>query len=86
MFTPIPSQDSENNTILMLLADHTPGAVTSSRPNNVDVMGAALRMARLYYDRYPDILDWSNVHGKTALHIAALKGHEELVRVCNPFI
>ncbi|KAJ7179007.1 ankyrin repeat-containing domain protein [Mycena filopes] len=79
------SKDSENNTILMLLADYTPGAVATSRPNSIDVMGAALRMARLYYDRYPDILDWSNVHGKTALHIAALKGHEELVRMLCDF-
>ncbi|KAJ7276531.1 ankyrin repeat-containing domain protein [Mycena haematopus] len=79
------SKDSEKNTILMLLADHTPGAMASSRPNNGDVMGAVLRMARLYYDRYPDILDWSNVHGKTALHIAALKGHEELVRMLCDF-
>ncbi|KAJ6539478.1 ankyrin repeat-containing domain protein [Mycena capillaripes] len=79
------SKDSENNTILMLLADHTPGGLNISRPNNVDVMGAALRMAQLYYDRYPDILDWSNVHGKTALHIAALKGHEELVRMLIDF-
>ncbi|KAJ7638970.1 ankyrin repeat-containing domain protein [Roridomyces roridus] len=79
------SRDSENNTILMLLADHTPSAPPSSRPNNVDIMGAALRMARLYYDRYPDILDWSNVHGRTALHIAALKGHEELVRMLCDF-
>lgn len=38
-------------------------------------------MARLYYDRYSYILDWSNVSGRTALHIAALKGHEEMVRV-----
>lgn len=45
------------------------------------MMGAALRMARLYYDRYFWIMDWSNVYGKTALHIAALKGNEELVRV-----
>ena len=35
----------------------------------------------MYYDRYTWILDWSNVQGKTALHIAALKGNEELVRV-----
>ena len=45
-------------------------------------------MARLYYDRYPDILDWANVQGKTALHLAAMKGNEELVRVrsvgCQP--
>ena len=38
-------------------------------------------MARMYIDRYPDILDWANTEGKTALHVAALKGNEELVRV-----
>lgn len=43
---------------------------------------ATLRMARLYYDRYPDTLDWANADGKTALHIAAMRGKEELVRVC----
>ena len=46
-------------------------------------MGAALRMARMYFERYPFILEWSNVHGKTALHAAALKGNEELAAVCN---
>jgi len=48
-----------------------------------DFMGAALRMARLYFERYPFILDWSNSQGKTALHTSALKGNEELVRVCT---
>lgn len=38
-------------------------------------------MARMYYDRYPYLIDWSNVHGKTALHVAATKGNEEFVRV-----
>lgn len=38
-------------------------------------------MARLYYDRYPDTLDWANADGKTALHMAAERGNEELVRV-----
>ena len=38
-------------------------------------------MARMYIDRYPDILDCANMEGKTALHVAALKGNEELVRV-----
>jgi uncharacterized protein len=77
-------QDSENNTILMILSDlKSPHLYDySSQLPAGDINGAALRMARLYYDRYPWILDWSNVHGKTALHIAALKGNEELVRVC----
>jgi ankyrin repeat protein len=39
-------------------------------------------MAKLYYDRNPETLDWSNDKGRTALHVAALKGNEELVEVC----
>ena len=76
-------QDAESNTILMLLADFKPPPPNpyAPGPSQVDQMGAALRMARLYYDRYTWILDWSNAQGKTALHIAALKGNEELVRV-----
>ncbi|TFK75786.1 ankyrin [Pluteus cervinus] len=76
------SKDSENNTILMLLADLKPPAIDpyANQPPN-DIMDAALRMARLYYDRYCYILDWSNLQGKTALHLAALKGNEELVRM-----
>jgi len=64
----------------MLLADTTLETAGYTSP---DSSGALLRMARLYYDRYSQygILDWSNIHGKTALHIAALKGNEELVRV-----
>ncbi|KAF8897660.1 ankyrin repeat-containing domain protein [Infundibulicybe gibba] len=78
------SRDSENNTILMLLADYKPPVpdVYALRPVfTEDSMGAALRMARLYFDRYPSVLDWSNINGKTALHMAALKGNEELVRM-----
>ncbi|KAG1866491.1 hypothetical protein DFJ58DRAFT_769421 [Suillus subalutaceus] len=77
------SRESENNTILMLLADFKPPPPNpyAPGPSQVDLMGAALRMARLYYERYPWILDWSNVQGKTALHMAALKGNEELVRM-----
>ncbi|KAG1892330.1 hypothetical protein F4604DRAFT_1698879 [Suillus subluteus] len=73
------SRESENNTILMLLADFKPPPPNpyAPGPSQVDLMGAALRMARLYYERYPWILDWSNVQGKTALHMAALKGNEE---------
>lgn len=70
----------------MLLADFKPPPPNpyAPGPSQVDLMGAALRMARLYYERYPWILDWSNVQGKTALHMAALKGNEELVRVSYP--
>ncbi|TFY65641.1 hypothetical protein EVG20_g5454 [Dentipellis fragilis] len=75
------SRDSENNTILILLADLKAPITWSLGTVDPDFMGAALRMARLYYDRYPFILDWSNLQGKTALHTAALKGNEELVRM-----
>ena len=66
----------------MLLADLKPDSLSPyhSRVPGEDG-GAALRMCRMYYDRYTWILDWSNSQGKTALHIAALKGNEELVRV-----
>ncbi|KAH9482372.1 hypothetical protein JR316_0004472 [Psilocybe cubensis] len=76
------SRDSENNTILMLLADQKPASsATYVSADSEDKTGAYLRMARLYFDRYSWVLDWSNVQGKTALHIAALKGNEELVRM-----
>lgn len=72
------SRDSENNCILMLLADQKP---SSSNLDHSDSMRAILRMARLYYDRYPKTLNWQNIHGKTALHFASQKGNEELVRM-----
>jgi hypothetical protein len=77
-------QDSENNTILMLLAETKPPlddpySIQTTSPE--DRSGATMRMARLYYDRYHWILDWSNSQGKTALHIASLNNNEELVRV-----
>lgn len=77
------SRDLENNTILMLLADFKPPTFNpyAPGPSQADLMSAAIRMARLYHDRYPWILDWSNSQGKTALHMAALKGNEELVRM-----
>ncbi|KAI0650348.1 hypothetical protein C8Q79DRAFT_380490 [Trametes meyenii] len=77
------SKDSENNTILTLLAGARPPPSTphTSGPPDQDFLGATLRMARMYIDRYPDILDWANTEGKTALHVAALKGNEELVRM-----
>jgi hypothetical protein len=70
----------------MLLAEQTPAPVDPYAPDPApDSSGASLRMARLYYDRYTWILDWSNTQGKTALHIASLKGNEELVRVRTGF-
>ncbi|KAG6903507.1 hypothetical protein C0995_005530 [Termitomyces sp. Mi166 len=65
----------------MLLADHQPPPNGYAAHETEDSSGATLRMARLYYDRYPDVLDWANAQGRTALHIAAIKGNEELVRM-----
>ena len=80
-------QDSDNNTILTLLADFKPPVATPYRSASNDsysyASGVALRMARLYYDRYPYIRDWANSQGKTALHVASMRGNEEIVRVCN---
>ena len=78
-------QDSDNNTILTLLADFKPPATTPYRsiPNDLYASEAALRMAKLYYDRYPYIRDWANSQGKTALHAASMRGSEEVVRVRN---
>ncbi|KAF7776024.1 hypothetical protein Agabi119p4_4417 [Agaricus bisporus var. burnettii] len=80
------SRDSENNTILMILADSgPPPQIYSSSASTLDFNSATLRMARLYYDRYQssilNLLDWSNVQGRTALHLAAIKGNEDLVRM-----
>lgn len=77
------SQDSENNTILILLADARPpvSSLYGTGPPELEFYGATLRMARMYYDRYPDTLDWANQDGKTAVHVAAVRGNEELVRV-----
>ncbi|KAI0353571.1 ankyrin [Trametes cingulata] len=77
------SKDSDNNTILILLSGARPPPSTphTTGPSDQDFLGATLRMARMYIDRYPDILDWANTEGKTALHVAALKGNEELVRM-----
>ncbi|KAK2466306.1 hypothetical protein APHAL10511_001948 [Amanita phalloides] len=78
------SKDSENNTVLMLLAEAktpTPDPYASSSTQHQDMSGAIARMARLYIERYPKILDWSNMQGRTALHLAALKGNEVLARM-----
>ena len=79
-------QDSDNNTILTLLADFKPPTSTPYRSTQDDCYssGAALRMAKLYYDRYPYIRDWANSQGKTALHTASMRGNEEVVQVRNP--
>lgn len=67
----------------MLLADLQLPAANPycADPGHPDLMGAALRMAQAYYYRYPYMLEWSDVQGKTALHIAALKGNDSFVQV-----
>ncbi|KAI0796309.1 hypothetical protein BC629DRAFT_1286622 [Irpex lacteus] len=77
------SRDSEDSTILIQLAEAKPPltASYSCGQTEQEFYGATLRMARLYYDRYPDTLDWANADGKTALHMAAERGNEELVRM-----
>ncbi|EMD40798.1 hypothetical protein CERSUDRAFT_111383 [Gelatoporia subvermispora B] len=75
------SKDLDGNTILILLADARPALSSPYGPSDHDFLSATLRMARLYFDRYPEVLDWANIEGKTALHVAALKGNEELVRM-----
>jgi hypothetical protein len=76
-------QDVDSDTVLILLAETKGASVTSPYrpyPDGPSV-GATVRMAKLYYDRYPETLDWSNAKGRTALHVAALKGNEDLVEV-----
>lgn len=77
-------QDAENNTILILLAGVRGGSLSSmGRPSSDDteLQGAAMRMARLYWERFPFITDWANQQGKTPLHVASLRGSEDFVRV-----
>ncbi|THG97609.1 hypothetical protein EW026_g4421 [Hermanssonia centrifuga] len=77
------SKDAENNTILIILSDSKPPPTSAygTGPSEHEFDSATLRMARLYYDRYPGIIDWANTYGRTAVHAAALKGSEELVRM-----
>ena len=79
-------QDADNNTILILLADLKPPTDPYFPSSDHDIVASALRMTRLYWERYRFIIDWQNASGKTALHVAALKGNEELVRVCGHVI
>lgn len=77
------SRDSEENGIIALLAD-SKFQQAGARSAGEDSAGI-LRMAQKYTERYVDILpelvDLTNTDGKSALHIAALKGNEELVRM-----
>lgn len=77
-------QDSEKNTILCLLASVKNTAtnyLNQSLAEDIELQLSAIRMGRLYWERFPFITDWCNQQGKTATHIAALHGRDEFVRV-----
>lgn len=45
-------------------------------------MRAALaRMTSAYQARFPFLVDWTNEHGKTPLHLAAIAGNDMVVDV-----
>ncbi|KZW04106.1 ankyrin [Exidia glandulosa HHB12029] len=85
------SKDAENNTVLILLAslgsigNGSTSGMGRSSAGDLEMRNAAQRMARSYFERYPFIIDWSNLQGKTALHVAAIKGTEEFVRTLCDF-
>ena len=82
-FSRVQCQDSLGNTVLILLAEAKPPLADpyAAGPSEHDFYSATLRMARLYSDRYPEVLDWANDEGKTPAHAAATRGNEELLRV-----
>jgi hypothetical protein len=101
-------QDSENSTILHLLASLPSPDVPATEKKRLETYQAAVRMTNMYWDvckstaderhspwsllaklsfmswcsiAVPDLIDWSNSAGKTALHMACQSGNTELVRV-----
>ncbi|CAD6571294.1 MAG: hypothetical protein TREMPRED_000233 [Tremellales sp. Tagirdzhanova-0007] len=89
------SRDTDNNTILHLLASiPSPPAhlnhSTSSFPIRpsmkpmAEQIAISLRMTQLYHTVFPFVLDWSNSGGKTALHVAAQAGNYSFIsRLCD---
>lgn len=71
------------NTILILLAEAKPPLTDPycPGPSEREFYEATLHMARMYYDRYPDVLDWANAEGRTAVHAAAEKGNDPFLQV-----
>jgi uncharacterized protein len=67
--------------LLAALKASTLAAPTHLASDDAELQRSAIRMARLYWERFPFITDWSNQQGKTALHIAALHGRDEFVQV-----
>ncbi|KAI9635215.1 ankyrin repeat-containing domain protein [Dioszegia hungarica] len=86
------SRDTDNNTLLHLLA-----SVPSSQPTSLPYSSAfpplppshvptpteqsrrSVQMTGLYHTLFPFLLDWSNSGGKTALHIAAQSGNTPFI-------
>nr|XP_031860880.1 uncharacterized protein CI109_003606 [Kwoniella shandongensis]KAA5527952.1 hypothetical protein CI109_003606 [Kwoniella shandongensis] len=88
------SRDSDNNTILHLLASipslslspHTHLLLSSPlfppKPSTLPISVQStitLRMTHLYHTLFPFLLDWSNSGGKTALHVAAQAGNTPFI-------
>ncbi|KAK8866003.1 hypothetical protein IAR55_001154 [Kwoniella newhampshirensis] len=88
------SRDSDNNTILHLLASvpslslspHTQLLRSSPlfppKPSTLPISvqsTVSLRMTHLYHTLFPFLLDWSNSGGKTALHVAAQAGNAPFI-------
>lgn len=85
-------QDSENNTILCLLAGVPPDQVNACQPSTSSfkdgyrVRAALSRMTSAYQDRYPFLVDWANEQGKTPLHLAAISGNDTVVDVSQSLL
>ncbi|KAL7415195.1 ankyrin repeat-containing domain protein [Mrakia frigida] len=75
------SRDSENNTILHLLASLPSKTLTPPHRIVRFDSGCAIRMASIYHDRFSFVLDWANTLGKTAMHVAAQEGNQAFVRL-----
>ncbi|KDN44949.1 hypothetical protein K437DRAFT_256814 [Tilletiaria anomala UBC 951] len=63
------SRDADNNSIVTIAALH-------NRPDVIELYISHPTISGI------DLLDWSNTSlGQTALHLASIKGHEEVIRV-----
>ncbi|KAJ9098777.1 hypothetical protein QFC19_006253 [Naganishia cerealis] len=74
------SRDQENSTILHLLASLPSPLTPTTSKKHADLQKAAVRMSILYWEAFPQLIDWSNASGKTALHLACQSGNADLVR------
>lgn len=76
-------QDSEDNTILCLLAGVHPNQPNPYSPtmSPQDTSTSLVRMLTAYHARFPFLLDWTNVRGKTPLHLASIVGNVAIAEV-----